>query len=226
MLHPAPITELVLTWPGPPVEPFCRLALSRSPIYKAQVPHPLEVYFSRLRDIRGAGIGQRETSYYDALATLLTAYGRKLNPRVTCVMQIRNQGAGIPDGGLFTAEQLRARLDRAEQVPSRGVIEAKAFDADVERVSQTEQVRNYLGRYGLVLVTNFREFLLLDRDRNGNPRRVDAPYRFAASEESFAEAIGQPRTLRLYQPHFNALFIRGSTGWKSCGQLYSSLSVL
>jgi len=127
--------------------------------------HPLEVYFSRLRDIRGAGIGQNETSYYDALATLLTTYGRKLNPRVTCVMQIRNQGAGIPDGGLFTAEQLRGHRDRAEQVPSRGVIEAKAFNADVERVSQTEQVRNYLGRYGLVLVTNFREFLLLDLDR-------------------------------------------------------------
>ena len=141
------------------------------PIYKTQV-HPLEVYFSRLRDIRGAGIGQNETSYYDALATLLTTYGRKLNPRVTCVMQIRNQGAGIPDGGLFTAEQLRGHRDRAEQVPSRGVIEAKAFNADVERVSQTEQVRNYLGRYGLVLVTNFREFLLLDLDRNGNPRRV------------------------------------------------------
>jgi hypothetical protein len=172
--------------------------------------HPLEVYFSRLRDISGAGIGQHETSYYDALATLLTAYGRKLNPRVTCVMQIRNQGAGIPDGGLFTAEQLRGHRDRAERVPSRGVIEAKAFDADVERVSQTEQVRNYLGRYGLVLVTNFREFLLLELDRNGNPRRVDALYRFAASEESFAEAIGRPRALaERYAPTFDEFIQRG-----------------
>ena len=172
--------------------------------------HPLEVYFSRLRDIRGAGIGQHETSYYDAIATLLTTYGRKLNPRVTCVMQIRNQGAGIPDGGLFTAEQLRGHQDRAEQVPSRGVIEAKAFDADVERVSQTEQVRNYLGRYRLVLVTNFREFLLLDLDRNGNPRRVDALYRFAASEESFAEAIGRPRALaERHAPTFDEFIQRG-----------------
>ncbi|MCU1295856.1 MAG: putative adenine specific methyltransferase [Acidobacteriaceae bacterium] len=103
---------------APLVEPFYRLALSHPPIYKTQV-HALEVYFSRLRDIRGAGIGQRETSYYDALATLLTTYGRKLNPRVTCVMQIRNQGAGIPDGGLFTAEQLRGHRDRAEQAWER-----------------------------------------------------------------------------------------------------------
>lgn len=171
--------------------------------------HPLEVYFSRLREIRAAGIGQPETSYYDPLATLLSAYGRRLSPRVTCIMQIQNQGAGMPDGGLFTAEQLRRGRNAADQVPSRGVIEAKGFNEDVEHLAETAQVRNYLGRYGLVLATNFREFLLLQRDPDGNPRRVDAVYRFFDTEDVFVAAIDHPRALaEQHAPTFDEFIIR------------------
>src|ERR1035437_6120633 len=110
-------------------------------------------------------------------------------------MQIQNQGAGMPDGGLFTAEQLRRGRNAADQGRSRGVIEAKGFNEDVEHLAETAQVRNYLGRYGLVLATNFREFLLLQRDPDGNPRRVDAVYRFFDTEDVFVAAIDHPRAL-------------------------------
>jgi type I restriction-modification system DNA methylase subunit len=171
--------------------------------------HPLEIYFSRLRNIRAAGIGQPETSYYDPLATLLTTYGRHLSPRVTCIMQIQNQGAGMPDGGLFTAEQLRRGRNAVNQVPSRGVIEAKRFNEDIEHLADTQQVRNYLGRYGVVLATNFREFLLLQRDPNGNPRRVDAVYRFLDTEDAFVAAIDHPRVLaEQHAPTFDEFITR------------------
>jgi hypothetical protein len=46
---------------------------------------------------------------------------------VRCI--INNQGAGIPDGGLFTADQFQRQSDfipEAGQLPARVAIEAKA----------------------------------------------------------------------------------------------------
>jgi len=33
--------------------------------------------------------------------------GSKLKPKVTAIINLRNTGGGIPDGGLFTAPQLK-----------------------------------------------------------------------------------------------------------------------
>lgn len=68
----------------------------------------LETYLTHLRDARATGEAVKETSFYPALSTLLDAFGAELKPKVKCVINIKNRGAGIPDGGLFTAEQLRA----------------------------------------------------------------------------------------------------------------------
>jgi len=59
-----------------------------------------------LRDIRSSGEAVPETSYYGALEGLLNAIGKTLKPRVRCVINIKNRGAWIPDGGLFTSDQL------------------------------------------------------------------------------------------------------------------------
>ena len=68
-----------------------------------------------------------------ALERLLTDIGRTLFPKVRCVVNLANRGAGLPDGGLFSADQFRriARDGEAKgnpfliQNPARGVIEAK-----------------------------------------------------------------------------------------------------
>ena len=65
----------------------------------------LEAYFRDLLATRQTGGGVKEESYYDALANLLTGVGNGLKPRVRCVLQLGNRGAGHPDGGLFTEEQ-------------------------------------------------------------------------------------------------------------------------
>lgn len=54
---------------------------------------PVEIYFSVLRDIRASGAGVAETSFYPALAELLTALGSKLKPKVTAIINLRNTGA-------------------------------------------------------------------------------------------------------------------------------------
>ncbi len=63
---------------------------------------PLEKYLTGLRDIRSSGAGVDETSYYGQLENLFNEIGRTLKPRVKCILQLKNRGAGNPDGGLFT----------------------------------------------------------------------------------------------------------------------------
>ncbi len=67
---------------------------------------PLEAYLTSLKEIRSSGEAVDETSYYGALETFLNEIGKSLDPKVRCVLSLKNRGAGIPDGGLFTAEQL------------------------------------------------------------------------------------------------------------------------
>lgn len=86
--------------------------------------HILETYLNEMRAIRSTGAGVKETSYYPPLAGLLNEVGKTLKPKVRAVMNLKNQGAGMPDGGLFTADQFqRGAGEPGEgQMPSRGWI--------------------------------------------------------------------------------------------------------
>ena len=111
---------------------------------------PIEQYLQELRDIRATGAAVREASYYSALATLLNAIGATLKPPVRCVMQLKNQGAGLPDGGLFTARQFQRQADDSPaepQNPERGVIEAKGTGDDAWVTADTPQVSRYWDKY-------------------------------------------------------------------------------
>jgi hypothetical protein len=67
--------------------------------------HPFTAYLTQLRDIRLSGGAVAETSYYGSLAALLDEAGKGLRPKVRCIVNLRNTGAGIPDGGFFTRDQ-------------------------------------------------------------------------------------------------------------------------
>jgi hypothetical protein len=67
----------------------------------------LETYLRELRDIRSTGAGVEETSCYTPLANLLNEIGKSLKPRVRCVINLQNRGAGLPDGGFFTPDQFQ-----------------------------------------------------------------------------------------------------------------------
>jgi len=161
------------------------------------VRDPVEIYFTTLRDIHASGAGVAETSYYPALAELLTALGSKLKPKVTAIINLRNTGAGIPDGGLFTAPQLKGwepgTDPLAGQLPARGAIEVKSPAEDAFATAEGEQVARYVERYGLVLVTNLRDFVLVGGGADGTGVRILETLRLAATEAGFWARVQQPR---------------------------------
>ncbi|MCA1592758.1 MAG: N-6 DNA methylase, partial [Acidobacteria bacterium] len=158
--------------------------------------HPLETYLSELRDIHNTGAAVKETSYYGALERLLNEVGKTLKPKVRCVVNIKNQGAGIPDGGLYTASQIqRATGTPAEgTAPERGCIEVKGTSADVDAVADSAQVRKYLQHYRQVLITNYRDFLLVGYDAEGRAKNLER-YSLAASEGAFWTAAAHTRAV-------------------------------
>jgi hypothetical protein len=60
--------------------------------------NPLKEYLSHMSLIRRSAAGVKETSNYGALETIFNEVGKSLKPRVRCVINLANKGAGIPDG--------------------------------------------------------------------------------------------------------------------------------
>jgi hypothetical protein len=67
------------------------------------------------RSRHATGATTKETSLYPPLEALLNAAGNNLKPRARCFMGLKNQGAGMPDGGLFTPDQI---MRGAEEPPA------------------------------------------------------------------------------------------------------------
>jgi hypothetical protein len=155
---------------------------------------PVETYFAALAEIRATGGGVQETSYYPALINLLNAVGQTLKPRVLAVSQLRNTGAGSPDAGLFVAGQLAKGLlePLPGQLPERGVVEIKRVAEDSWLTADGAQVGKYWEKYRRVLVTNYRDFLLVGEDRAGRPAVLET-LRLAASAAEFWSRLAQPR---------------------------------
>ncbi|MFH0982664.1 MAG: type ISP restriction/modification enzyme [Planctomycetota bacterium] len=156
---------------------------------------PLESYFRDLHQIRGTGAAVPETSYYSALANLLNEVGKTLKPKVRCVLQLANRGAGNPDGGLFIANQFQKSGEADPmpgQLPERGIIEVKPTSNDAWITADGPQVSKYWGKYRLVLVTSYRDFVLLGSDAQGKPVKLET-YRLANNESDFWVQTAHPR---------------------------------
>jgi ribulose bisphosphate carboxylase small subunit len=93
---------------------------------------------------------------------------------------------------LFTEEQTRTAITdiTADAIPARGAIEAKATSADAWKTAESKQVRSYWARYRQVLVTNYRDFVLVGADEDGKCTVLET-YRLAPDEE---ESGGGQRT--------------------------------
>jgi len=156
----------------------------------------LEAYLTDLKGIRASGAGVPETSYYPALRDLFNAVGKTLKPKVKCLINLGNQGAGLPDGGLFTADQFQRQADgtpKAGQLPARGAIEAKGTKPDVKAIAASQQVKDYLNAYGIVIVCNLREFVIVERGPEGLPMEREA-FALADDEKDFWQrAAAHPR---------------------------------
>jgi len=154
--------------------------------------HASETYFKGLNQVRKSGGGTPERSQYTIFANFVTTIGSILTPKVYCVADLTNLGAGHPDFGLFTHQQLDDSEIRKGQIPERGVIELKPIDDDAFLTATSSQVAKYLNRYRLVLVTNLRDFVLLGQDSLGNSVKLET-YRLADSEIEFIRKLDKPR---------------------------------
>ena len=152
----------------------------------------VEEYLAELRRVRASGGATGERSFYPPLASLLSAVGSTLRPRVFCVSELAEQGAGHPDFGLYTAGQVQKGRPREGQVPERGVVEVKHVGDDAWLTAKSSQVSRYWERYGLVLVTNTRDFVLVGEDAAGEPVRLET-FRLAGSEGEFESRLERPR---------------------------------
>jgi hypothetical protein len=148
---------------------------------------PLSIYVRALRENRSLGVA--ETSSYGALQALLNAVGAGLSPTVRCILHPQSQGAGLPDGGLFTREQLQplgqdfAAQTALQMTPARGVLEVKGTSANLQTLIDSQQVKKYLTQYRKVICTNYREFAVVEQ-QNGSLHVLET-LSLAASESAF-----------------------------------------
>ena len=162
------------------------------PASSGKLAAAVEDYLDDLRKIRASGGGTDERSYYPPLTNLLNAIGGALRPKVFCVGELADQGAGHPDLGLYAAKQVQKGQPRDGQTPECGVVEVKSAHDDAWLTAGSSQVSRYWGRYRLVLVTNTRDFVLLGEDAQGRPAKLET-FRLAQSAADFESRLQHPR---------------------------------
>ena len=157
--------------------------------------HAVETYLKSLARVHSTGGATAEESYYPALNSLLDEAGKKLKPKVFGVNELSSLGSGHPDFGLYTSNQMqRSGKDQIVDgtLPERGVVEVKGWDDDSFVTAKSDQVTKYWKRYGLVLVTNYSDFVLIGRDDQGKPVCLES-YRMADSAVTFLELLNHPK---------------------------------
>ncbi len=158
----------------------------------AKLTAAVEAYFADLRRVRASGGATGERSSYAPLANLLNAVGATLKPKVFCVGELADQGAGHPDFGLYAAKQVRKGRPRKDRIPERGVVEVKSPGEDTLAPGVRDQVARYRNRYRLVLVTNLRDFALASLDEAGGEATLDH-FCVADDEAEFHSRLEKPR---------------------------------
>ncbi len=162
-------------------------------IIEGNVPADYTVaqYIADLRAIRSTGSATAETSFYPPLDRLFNAVGQALRPAVLFSTQLRNSGAGIPDGGLFPRPKRQRRSVEPEplQNPERGVVEIKPADHNLDALAAEPQTIRYLRQYGLVLITNLRQFRLLELNPAGTVRVLESYTLAATAADLWSEPL-------------------------------------
>ena len=156
----------------------------------------VEAYFADLGRVHASGGATGERSTYGPIHGLLSAVGAALKPKVLCVQEPADQGAGHPDFALYAARQVQKGHARKNQLPECGVVEVKSIDDDAWLTASGEQVTRYWDRYHLVLVTNSRDFALVGDDAAGHPTMLET-FRLAESADDFRRKNEKPRAFAL-----------------------------
>ena len=158
---------------------------------KTKLVRAVEAYFTDLGLVRASGGATEERSNYVPLANLFNAVGLTLKPKVFCVNELADHGAGHPDFGLYVTKQVKKGLPRYGQMPERGVVEVKPPDDDAWLTAASDQVSSYWNHYRLVLVTNLHDFVLIGEDSSGHPAKLET-FRLAEDVSDFNQKLDKP----------------------------------
>ncbi len=161
----------------------------------AKIGLAVENYLKEIDEIRSTGGGVDETSYYTPFCNLINTIGETLKPNIKCISQLRNTGAGNPDFGIFTSNQFEKKNGGKPiigQLPERGAIEAKPTNDDSWLTAEGKQISKYWQRYGQVLVTNYRDFVFVGKDWDGQAVKLET-FRLAENEKEFWQLTKHPR---------------------------------
>ncbi|MGD9790230.1 MAG: type ISP restriction/modification enzyme [Phycisphaerales bacterium] len=139
---------------------------------------PVLAYLEGLHDVHGTGKATAEQSYKSKLEALLTAIGEDFDPELFATMELKQEGAGQPDLGIFEKKSGNLRL----------VVEVKGTKDNIHDTASGDQVSKYWKRYGFVLVTNFREYVLVARNAETGEAKVETRYRLSTTSEAFWKA--------------------------------------
>ena len=85
-------------------------------------------FLNGVHAVHSTGEAVPETSYYPAVSRLLEDTGMTLSPKVRPVINIKNRGSGIPDGGLFLVRPtgpVTSDDPMSASAPERGALEVK-----------------------------------------------------------------------------------------------------
>ena len=141
---------------------------------------PVETYFRLVNDIHQADGAAPAPRYYSVLADLLNAIGQQLNPKVGCVLRLKEIGQALPDGGLFTIDQF-PKSDGVPQIsrfptspPSRGAIELGSTADELFSLAYSQPIDKHLGQDRHVLVSNFRGFVLMGLESGDKPTELES----------------------------------------------------
>ena len=141
--------------------------------------HVLETYLNRLHEIRLPRSAARPNSpiarpWKTCSTPWVAGSTRPFRPR-------RNWPIRGRDGPISACSNARSG-------DLRGAVEVKPVADDVPQTADGRQVARYWKHYGCVLVTNYRDFLLVVKEPGDKTPRVEGRYRLAADEETFWRA--------------------------------------
>jgi hypothetical protein len=159
----------------------------------------LPAYLKDLNQVHQSGKATDERSYYGPLNTLFTAIGATLTPQVKPIQDVAAEGkSGHPDFLLQAANNKEVRV----------AVEVKGAAADLDATIGSDQVGKYLEQYGLCLVTNLREFALVEG--NKTDRHTFMKLTLAPSEAEFWQQ--QPKAAEAaYGQQFDDLLLNALT---------------
>ena len=162
--------------------------------------NPLEDYLRELRDIRRSGSGGSRNLLLSGARRALGCRRRNSETQGPVHSQPkpwRRHPRCRPFHARSISESF-CRRTSARTKPSRGVVEAKPTSNDAFLTADGAQVSKYWKEYRQVLVTNFRDFLLVGADSEGKPVKLEH-YRLAPNEAAFWAAASHPRAIAAEQ---------------------------